>query len=286
MNSMVTRRTALALSLLILAACTPAPQADPLTEEYSAELCPSCTEWNEPQAPFRVFGNTYYVGTRGLAAILIISPDGHVLIDGGLPNSAPLIQENIGALGFDISEVRLILNSHAHFDHAGGIAALQRASGARVAASGPSAEAIRRGNVGPGDPQHGQLLDFPPAPKLDIFGKLDPTKATEQELRGQELFFGKARCAECHTPPHYTDSNRHDLQLGRFSEPQMINGHFANSEGPIKTFPLRGLKDSPPYFHDGSAATLADVVEHYDTHFGLGLTVDEQADLTEYLKSL
>jgi metallo-beta-lactamase class B len=160
---------AAAALIAVLAACTSTPQDDRLTDAYSADDCPSCAEWNEPQSPFRIFGNTYYVGTRGLAAILITSPDGHVLIDGGLPNTAPLIQANIGELGFDMADVLLILNSHAHFDHAGGIAALQRASGARVVASGPSAEAIRKGNAVAGDPQHGQLLDFPRVTDVEEF---------------------------------------------------------------------------------------------------------------------
>ena len=152
--------TRLALPLLTLGACAPAH--DPLTAAYPAELCASCAEWNAPQEPFRIFGNTWYVGTHGLAAILITSPDGHVLIDGALPNSAPLILENIRALGFDIADVRLILNSHPHYDHAGGIAALQRASGARVAASAPSVAVFEHGRPGPDDPQFEIHLDFPP----------------------------------------------------------------------------------------------------------------------------
>lgn len=145
---------------LALGACAPAQ--DPLTTAYPAEQCASCAEWNAPQQPFRIFGNTWYVGTHGLAAILITSPDGHVLIDGGLPNSAPLILANIRALGFDIADVRMILNSHAHFDHAGGIAALQRASGARVVASAASAAVLASGRAGPDDPQFDIHLDFPP----------------------------------------------------------------------------------------------------------------------------
>jgi len=144
-------------------------ESDALTEGYPEDLCSSCPGWNTPQEPFQIFGNTYYVGTRGLASILITSPDGHVLIDGGLPDSAPLILRNITALGFDIVDVGLILNSHAHFDHAGGIAALQRASGARVAATPQSASAIRRGNSGPEDPQYGGLFDFPPVPEVEEF---------------------------------------------------------------------------------------------------------------------
>src|SRR5205823_1694578 len=92
-----------------------------------------------------------------------------------------------------------------------------------------------------------EILDFPPAPKLDVFGKLDPKKATPTEMRGQALFFGKAQCATCHVPPYYTDSLMHNLQVERFYRPQTINGMTASADGPIKTFPLRGLKDTPPY---------------------------------------
>ena len=154
--------TVLGATLLALSSTAAAQTGDPLTRPYAAADCSSCAGWNEPQAPARLHGNTYYVGTRGLTALLITSPEGHVLIDGALPNSAPLILENIRALGFDAGDIRLILNSHVHFDHAGGLAALQRASGARVAASVPSAGVLERGTSAEGDPQHGELLDFPP----------------------------------------------------------------------------------------------------------------------------
>jgi cytochrome c peroxidase len=87
-----------------------------------------------------------------------------------------------------------------------------------------------------------EILDFPPAPKLDIYGKLDPKKATESELRGQEIFFGKAKCAVCHPAPYYTDNLMHNLKVERFFKPRMINGRMASADGPIKTFPLRGIK--------------------------------------------
>lgn len=123
--------------------------------------CPSCAEWNAPQRPVPIYGNTFYVGTRGLSAILVTSGEGHILIDGGLPESAPHILANIRALGFRAEDIRVILNSHAHFDHAGGIAALQRASGAAVAASPSSTPVLERGNSGPDDPQYGVLPSFP-----------------------------------------------------------------------------------------------------------------------------
>lgn len=131
-----------------------------------------------------------------------------------------------------------------------------------------------------------ELLDFPPAPKLDIFGKLIPDKATEAELRGQELFFGKARCGECHPAPHYTDGTMHDLKVARFFKPRMINGRVADREGPIKTFPLRGIKDSPPYLHDGRLLTLDDTIEFFNLIVGVQLTKEEKADLLAFLKML
>jgi metallo-beta-lactamase class B len=161
--------TAAGAALLALSSTAAAQGGDPLTRPYPAASCPSCAEWNQPQAPVRLHGNTYYVGTRGLTALLITSPEGHVLIDGALPNSAPLILENIRRLGFDVRDVRLILNSHVHYDHAGGLAALQRASDARVAASVPSAPVLERGTSMAGDPQHGELLGIPPVRNVQRF---------------------------------------------------------------------------------------------------------------------
>lgn len=130
------------------------------------------------------------------------------------------------------------------------------------------------------------LLDFPPAPKLDIFGRLIPAKATEAELRGEAVFFGKARCSECHVPPFYTDNLMHDLKVERFYEPQMINGRWAEIDGPIKTFPLRGIKDSPPYNHDGRLLTLEDTVEFFNLVTGVKLTAEEKSDLVAFMRAL
>jgi cytochrome c peroxidase len=131
-----------------------------------------------------------------------------------------------------------------------------------------------------------ELLDFPPAPKLDLFGRLDPALATQAELRGQEIFFGKGRCSACHIPPYYTDNLMHDLHVERFYEERLIAGHLANAEGPIKTFPLRGLKDSPPYFHDGRLLTIEDTVEFFNVILGTRLTTAEKADLVAFLRVL
>ena len=130
------------------------------------------------------------------------------------------------------------------------------------------------------------LLDFPPAPKLDIFGKLDPAKATKTELSGQGIFFGKGRCAECHVPPYYTDNLMHNLKAERFYKPQMVNGRYASADGPIKNFPLRGIKESPPYLHDGRLLTLEDTVEFFNLITGTKLTEQEKKDLVAFMRAL
>ena len=130
--------------------------------------CSDCEEWNRTLEPFRIFGNSYYVGTAGLSAILVTSPEGHIVLDGALPQSAPIINANIRALGFAITDVRLIVNSHAHFDHAGGINALQRASAAQVAASASGAAALMEGMPTPDDPQRAYRQGFPPVSNVRI----------------------------------------------------------------------------------------------------------------------
>ncbi len=115
--------------------------------------CENCVEWNKAVKPFNVYGNTWYVGVDGLSVVLLTSPEGHILLDGGLPQSAPLVEANIKALGFRVEDVKLIVNSHAHWDHAGGIPALQRASGAVVAASRSGALVLQAGTNGADDPQ-------------------------------------------------------------------------------------------------------------------------------------
>jgi metallo-beta-lactamase class B len=116
--------------------------------------CDNCAKWNKPVKPFNIYGNSWYVGVEGLSSVLITSPQGHILVDGALPQSAALIEANIKALGFRMEDVKLIVNSHAHWDHAGGIAALQRASGAVVAASASGAASLKSGTHGKDDPQY------------------------------------------------------------------------------------------------------------------------------------
>lgn len=130
------------------------------------------------------------------------------------------------------------------------------------------------------------MLDFPPAPKLDEFGKLRPDMATEQELKGQEIFMGKGRCAECHPPPFYLDDKMHDLHLERFYTPEMVNDQYSVPDGPIKTFTLRGIKDSPPFHHDGRLLTLEDTVEFFNLVTTLKLTQEEKDALVAFMRCL
>jgi cytochrome c peroxidase/peptidoglycan hydrolase-like protein with peptidoglycan-binding domain len=122
------------------------------------------------------------------------------------------------------------------------------------------------------------MFDFPPAPKLDIQGKLDLAQASERERRGAEIFFGKGQCAGCHPPPTYLDHQMHDLKVERFVNEAPL--------GPMKTFTLRGIKDSPPYLHDGRCLTLEDTVEFFNLVLGLQLSGEEKQDLTAFLKVL
>jgi cytochrome c peroxidase len=151
--------------------------------------------------------------------------------------------------------------------------------------NGDSIRAMKKGfqeiprSLVPHMAQAQNMFDFPPAPKLNLLGRLDPKKgATEQELRGEKLFFGKANCAACHPAPFYLDHQMHDLKLERFlDEP---------GDGPIKSFTLRGIKESPPYLHDGRCLTLEDTVEFFNLVLELNLTKEEKADLVAFLKCL
>ncbi|WP_140634697.1 cytochrome B6 [Methylibium rhizosphaerae] len=131
------------------------------------------------------------------------------------------------------------------------------------------------------------LLDFPPAPKLDVTGRLDPAKATPAELRGEKVFNGKGQCSSCHMPPYYTDNLMHNLRTERFYEEGItFNGRKAMQDGPIKTFPLRGIKDSPPYLHDDRLMTLEDTVEFFNLVLGVKLSDQEKQDLVAFLRTL
>ena len=150
------RKVVVAIGMLAVAQVAFAKAGPKAPAEFK---CGNCKAWNQPQKPFQVYGNTYYVGTKELAALLVTGAQGHVLLDGALPQSAPLIEANIKALGFHMKDVKLILNSHEHFDHAGGIAALQRASGAKVAASAVGARVLGEGAIGKDDAQYDPTQD-------------------------------------------------------------------------------------------------------------------------------
>lgn len=203
----------LALSLLALAASRP--------------LSPDEVRWNAPVAPFRIAGNLYYVGTADLASYLIVDPEGMVLLDGGLEASAPLILDNIRTLGFDPKRVRYLLNSQAHSDHAGGLAALKEATGAELLASPADAELLERG--GSGDPQWGDQLTFPPA-KVDA------------RLRdGAELKLGAIRMTAHLTPGHTRGCTSWTL-------PVRVDGRNANALFVCgATAPGYKLKGNPAY---------------------------------------
>ncbi|HWS87759.1 MAG TPA: subclass B3 metallo-beta-lactamase [Pyrinomonadaceae bacterium] len=175
---------ALAAFLLAVVALASGQTAAP------ASSCDACAEWNRPQRPFRVYGNTYYVGPRGLTSILITSKSGHVLLDGALPESVPQIVANIRSLGFRVEDVKLIVNTHVHFDHGGGISELQRLSGAKVAASPWSVEVLTKSGVGKGDPQFGSIPPVALVPRAE-------------SLRdGQTLRVGDIKLKAHFTPGH------------------------------------------------------------------------------------
>jgi metallo-beta-lactamase class B len=163
--------------LLLAVSCTRATAQRSSAESARAKECPSCAEWNAPHAPVPLHGSTWFVGTNGLSALLVTSPSGHVLLDSGLPESAPLIAANVRALGFRMEDVKLIVNSHAHYDHAGGISELQRMSGARVAATSSSAAWMRAGRALRDDPQFGTGIDFPVVASVETFADGDTVRA-------------------------------------------------------------------------------------------------------------
>jgi metallo-beta-lactamase class B len=174
--------------LLLTSAVLSLAQA-PVLKPDSPTKCGMCDEWNLPLEPFRIYGNTYYVGTAGLTAILVTSDQGHILLDAGLPQSAAVIDANIRTLGFRTEDVRVIVNSHAHFDHAGGIAALQRVSGATVAANEAGARALRQGAPTADDPQ----------PKSDRFGAVQNLKIIAD---GETVRVGQLGVTARFTPGH------------------------------------------------------------------------------------
>jgi cytochrome c peroxidase len=158
--------------------------------------------------------------------------------------------------------------------------------GDQVIAAKKGVNPLERGSQVHSMAEFEDILDFPPAPKFGWDGKLDPTKATAAELRGQDVFFGKGQCASCHSTPYYTDNTMHDLHAERFYKQHMVNGMMMAHDGAIKTFPLRGIKDTPPYMHDGRLLTLDDTVEYFNLVLGIKLNDQEKKDLVVFMRAL
>lgn len=148
------------MASVVDAVASPAAAAAPTAPAPSGTRCAADAGWNDPATPRRVHGDTWYVGTCGIAALLVTSDTGHVLLDSGTEKAAPLVLASIRALGFRVEDIRYIVNSHAHLDHAGGIAELQRASGATVVAMPDALPVLRTGHSTPDDPQHGSLSPY------------------------------------------------------------------------------------------------------------------------------
>lgn len=221
----------------ILACVIPLMVVNPVTAKETTTLtdsisCSSCNDWNRPQAPFRIYGNTYYVGVHGLSAVLIATSNGLILMDGGLPQSIPLIEANIRKLGFHVKDIRLILNSHAHFDHAGGIAELQRDSGAVVIASTLGAQALRDGQLGPNDPQYEEShkAGFPKVPQVQ--GVQDAEK----------VILGNVSVTASLTPGHTPGSTTWTWQSCEHK--RCLSVVYADSLNPVSAEGFRFLGDS------------------------------------------
>jgi metallo-beta-lactamase class B len=184
-------KIALAAALVAAPAVRAAPAADPLTAPIPSS---HAAEWMRPQTPLRIWGDAYYVGTAGLSVVLIRTPAGLVLIDAAMPQSVGQIEAHVRQLGFRVREIKYILVTEPHFDHSGGAAAIARDSGALVVASPATAKALRAGQVGPDDPQFGDLPPF-------------PAVAHVQELRdGQAVTLGGVSITSHHTPGHTAGS--------------------------------------------------------------------------------
>lgn len=220
----------------------------------------TAAEWNRPQAPFKIYGNTYYVGVHGLSAVMIVGSQGNILIDGDLDISSDQIAEHIHQLGFHIADVRLILNSHAHTDHAGGLSALQKMSNADVAASPWSAALLRKGGVAPEDPQFGSL------------GPIAAVAKVKEVKDGETIHLGPLALTAHFTPGHtpggtswtwqscedgacktiaYVDSlTAVSAPKYRFSDHPEVVAQFRKSFGVVDALPCDILITPHPEFSD------------------------------------
>ncbi len=171
-------------------ACLAATASGAAAASASRDQATTRAEWNAPQAPFRIYGNTWYVGPHGLSSILVNTGRGLALFDGDLPESATQIEAHVRELGFRVRDIKWILNSHAHQDHAGGIARLQRDSGAQVLASAEGAHQMALGGADPADPQYGFQLTYAPVPRVRVVRD------------GETLQLGNVAVTAHYTPGH------------------------------------------------------------------------------------
>jgi metallo-beta-lactamase class B len=203
-------------------------KADPPT------VCASCDAWNAERKPFRIFGNTYYVGVAGLSSLLVTSDQGHVLLDGALPQSARAIDANIRELGFRTEDIRLIVASHEHYDHVGGLAALQRASGAIVAHSAPGARALGNGEPNPDDPQYAFGREVNAYP---------PVKGVRVVVDGETLRVGPLAVTAHLTPGHTPGSTTWTWQS--CDGARCLNMVYADSLNAVSADSFRFTADPP-----------------------------------------
>lgn len=221
--------------VLLTSGCTTGTAFAPVKPPPPAAWVESCADWDEwdkPGPPFRIFGNSYYVGTCGITAILITGDEGHILIDGGTEAGAGSIAKNIEALGFSLSDVKLLLHSHEHFDHVAGLAKLQQLSGARLLASPQAAPVLRTGVAADDDPQVGMHEAFPAA-RVD---------GIVQE--GETVKLGKLALTPIATPGHTPGALTWQWQS--CEEDRCLSIVYADSLSPISSDNYR-FSDHPTY---------------------------------------
>ncbi len=265
------RELVVAMSMLAVAQAAAAQDARATIKDFA---CSSCVAWNQAQAPFKIYGNTWYVGTKELSALLVTSPNGHILLDGALPQSAPIIEANIKQLGFRMRDVKLIVNSHEHFDHAGGIAALQRASGAKVAASAIGARVLRDGVIGKDDPQYDPAQDL----------RVEPVAAVREVADGAVLRLGPLALTAHMTPAHSpggTTWTWRSCEQGRCLDVVYADSLTAVSTDGYRFTGGAGSPDRTPAFRaviDKVRALKCDVI--VSTHPGFTSTMEKLAART------
>jgi metallo-beta-lactamase class B len=222
----------LSLSALAAACSVPAPAQPTDDQQAWAEACKDSEEWNQPAPPFKVFGNTYFVGTCGIGSILITGEKGHILIDGGTEVGGPLIAANIKQLGFDLADTRFLLSSHEHYDHVGGLAFLQQASGAILMTNRKAAPVLKSGITADDDPQAGM---HPPFPKIEIGGDVED---------GDTINLRELKVTALATPGHTSGAMSWTWQSCEADDCKTIV--YADSLNPVSSDAYR-FSDHPEY---------------------------------------